>query len=517
MSAIENLGLAEAGFDFTAIDFGRINATTVLAATRTFELQIEVDMPQDAAMALEIISAAVGTTTAIALSVVALASWDADDTFTGATAATWDAATLLNTSSSSVLRGATGRVGINRTDVMLPTPVARSDGNPRALYRIRGFCTSGTVIFAGNSGDNFDNWATRTDGPRMRVRYNTADGDQRASSSDWAASQTTPFVGLTVKSAIPVRSTLSVGDSQHDGRGTHLGAGPGLRACEMLTAEFAGAAVFSHANRASSGATYAQISNMLFDYFASGLRPEVTLLPIGSQNSVTAGFSNADARAMELLLVKNIALCRAVGSIPVLLAMPPAAPNSQFAWGSSGNAVWLAYNARWEELAAEAGLPFVPIPPSLISATLDNGQNTPETGQADITHYGDAQLDVWAAAIADVVRPLALFGRGNVALPFAQSNSPAAMGTATIGVSQLVARSDHVHPSTPATDLATDLGSASLRWRDLFGRNARLFPAASVTPATNGELTFEATSNTSVTVKLKGSDGTVRTNVLTMS
>lgn len=42
-------------------------------------------------------------------------------------------------------------------------------------------------------------------------------------------------------------------------------------------------------------------------------------------------------------------------------------------------------------------------------------------------------------------------------------------------------------------------------------------PSASVTPENNGELVFEATSNTSVTVKLKGSDGTVRSAVLTMA
>ncbi len=42
-------------------------------------------------------------------------------------------------------------------------------------------------------------------------------------------------------------------------------------------------------------------------------------------------------------------------------------------------------------------------------------------------------------------------------------------------------------------------------------------PAASSTPATNGQLTFEATSNTSLTVKLKGTDGTVRSVVLTLA
>jgi hypothetical protein len=42
-------------------------------------------------------------------------------------------------------------------------------------------------------------------------------------------------------------------------------------------------------------------------------------------------------------------------------------------------------------------------------------------------------------------------------------------------------------------------------------------PLASVTPATNGHLTFEKTSNTTITVKLKGSDGVVRSGTITLS
>lgn len=44
-----------------------------------------------------------------------------------------------------------------------------------------------------------------------------------------------------------------------------------------------------------------------------------------------------------------------------------------------------------------------------------------------------------------------------------------------------------------------------------------LVPSASATPATNGDLMIEATSNTTLTFKLKGSDGTVRSGTLTLS
>ena len=42
-------------------------------------------------------------------------------------------------------------------------------------------------------------------------------------------------------------------------------------------------------------------------------------------------------------------------------------------------------------------------------------------------------------------------------------------------------------------------------------------PSSSITPATNGELVVEATNNTTLTFKLKGSDGTVRSGTLTLS
>lgn len=49
------------------------------------------------------------------------------------------------------------------------------------------------------------------------------------------------------------------------------------------------------------------------------------------------------------------------------------------------------------------------------------------------------------------------------------------------------------------------------------GTNIVLSPQASATPASNGQLTFQATSNTSLTFKYKGSDGTVRSASLTLT
>jgi hypothetical protein len=67
-----------------------------------------------------------------------------------------------------------------------------------------------------------------------------------------------------------------------------------------------------------------------------------------------------------------------------------------------------------------------------------------------------------------------------------------------------------------STEIAVDNGTSG-QYRDFKARDLRLNPSSSLTPAVNGELLIEATSNTSVTIKLKGSDGTVRSVVLTLS
>lgn len=59
-------------------------------------------------------------------------------------------------------------------------------------------------------------------------------------------------------------------------------------------------------------------------------------------------------------------------------------------------------------------------------------------------------------------------------------------------------------------------GSANT-YRDLKMRDLFLVPSASLAPPSNGDLRIEATSNTSLTFKYKGSDGTVRSNVLTLA
>lgn len=67
------------------------------------------------------------------------------------------------------------------------------------------------------------------------------------------------------------------------------------------------------------------------------------------------------------------------------------------------------------------------------------------------------------------------------------------------------------------TDNVMDLGSSAARWKKGWLGNLSLFPGNSVTPTINGEVTFELTNDTTLTVAVKGSDGTVRTGTITLA
>jgi hypothetical protein len=69
----------------------------------------------------------------------------------------------------------------------------------------------------------------------------------------------------------------------------------------------------------------------------------------------------------------------------------------------------------------------------------------------------------------------------------------------------------------PYSDNAITLGNDANRWSTIYGYNMTLRPSSSRTPSNNGDLVVEATSDTQVKLKLKGSDGVVRSVTLTLA
>jgi len=71
--------------------------------------------------------------------------------------------------------------------------------------------------------------------------------------------------------------------------------------------------------------------------------------------------------------------------------------------------------------------------------------------------------------------------------------------------------------SSPTTGALIVGGGLGVAGATFLGANLTLKPPASATPAVNGEMTFQLTSNTSLVIKVKGSDGTVRAATLTLA
>jgi hypothetical protein len=69
--------------------------------------------------------------------------------------------------------------------------------------------------------------------------------------------------------------------------------------------------------------------------------------------------------------------------------------------------------------------------------------------------------------------------------------------------------------ATTASDARTNLGLGTIAVQN--SSAVVIQPQASVTPATNGDMVFQLTSDTSLVIKVKGSDGTVRSATLTLA
>lgn len=132
-----------------------------------------------------------------------------------------------------------------------------------------------------------------------------------------------------------------------------------------------------------------------------------------------------------------------------------------------------------------------------VENTLSRDGSTPNSMQADIDMDGNDLLNVGVANINSLV----LDGQA-VTLTDLSALPPDVMLKSA---------------ATPDADITRSFGSSALRWLKGWFGNISLFPDSSVTPTINGEVTLQLTSNTSLTFKVRGSDGIVRSGSITLS
>ena len=91
------------------------------------------------------------------------------------------------------------------------------------------------------------------------------------------------------------------------------------------------------------------------------------------------------------------------------------------------------------------------------------------------------------------------------------------------GISELTALTEVTGSDLFIVTDDTSGNSRKVSWTDVEGSidtipgDVTFTTSSSVTPTNNGDLVIEATNNTTLTFKLKGSDGTVRSGTLTLS
>lgn len=140
------------------------------------------------------------------------------------------------------------------------------------------------------------------------------------------------------------------------------------------------------------------------------------------------------------------------------------------------------------------------------------------------------KLDFYGAAnLNDVVGKVSFrtnnnFGAGTPVAEIqavARGNSNQAYGGLEFGtgLNGLVyrARMDENGHFYPITNNVYSLGAVNQRWSNVHATNITISPGSAVVPANNGEMTFQLTSNTSLAIKVKGSDGVVRTATLALA
>jgi lysophospholipase L1-like esterase len=209
------------------------------------------------------------------------------------------------------------RISYTLTDMVALKSIPRTDGGTRPLLVIRAqFASNAALPVTGNGTDSFTNWASRA-GNRWIMRVQT--GDATTTFTSTTNISQSPIVGVRFLTRGRVVNVVAVGDSITDGRGTYLGEGFVMPACEALTSD---RLAVCYSNAGWSGQQTGMYLERAID-IVQQLRPDVLVIPAHSPNDETTTITEAGIAASVNRRGRVLDECARYGVRPVLWTMLP--------------------------------------------------------------------------------------------------------------------------------------------------------------------------------------------------
>jgi len=275
--------------------------------------------------------------------------------------------------------------------------VARDDGGSGALVCIDAYISTATTISAMGNGstDTISTWASRANRKAV-FRYNNGDCvTTPASFTDATNRIQSPIVGVQYAARGRVITVMGVGDSITDGRGTIIGEGWGVPACEAVSATTG--PYFEWASCGWSGQYSDNYRNYLPDAISAGIVPDVVIFPSASPNDFSISLSTSEMKAARKGVAHLLRVARDNKIVPIIWTMLPVNPAVKDFGANDANRV--AYNT---EVKAWSGISVLDFSAALSGVTDGDGQVNILAGMtSDNIHPNDAGNAILAAIAAD--------------------------------------------------------------------------------------------------------------------
>lgn len=268
--------------------------------------------------------------------------------------------------------------------------VDRTDGGAFPLLCIDAYVsTAASISILGNGGsDNFANWATRPNGRIWIMRHN--DGDCVTTPANFVSTTNriqSPIVGVQYVARGRVVTVMGVGDSITDGRGTYIGEGFGLPACEAVSS-MSGVAV-EWWNNGWAGLGLGNWAAPGFeDMIAAGLIPDIVITPNGSPNEFGTPILASNIASSRQSLARILHAARENQVTPIVWTVLPTNPAIKDY--NASDALRVGHNAATLQMA-QRGVHVVDMAAALSGVTDGDGQVNILAGcTTDNIHPNDA-------------------------------------------------------------------------------------------------------------------------------